>query len=162
MTENTKTPKPARSRRSSKTIAYYEGTGRRKSAIARVRVFATKKGSVMIGDTTYTGGTFLVENKDIKQVFNEQALQILCRRPLTVLEVDDQYVVFVKVRGGGNVSQTGAISLGLARALSQIPSADLREKLRAEDLMTRDSRTRERRMVGTGGKSRRLKQSPKR
>ncbi len=161
MSEQPKTPK-ARSKKSSKSSQYYEGVGRRKSAVARVRVYATKKGEVTIGEATHKAGTYIVNNKPLESVFQMMAYQVMCRKPLRVVDALEQYVVTARVSGGGLVSQTESIVLGLARALAQVPSDDLRTKLKSEGLMTRDARTRERRMVGTGGKSRRLKQSPKR
>lgn len=162
MPSPSKSPKSPRQKRSPKGPSYYEGLGRRKSSIARVRVFATKKGTVTIGDASHKGGTFTVNHKPLETVLTTQALQTICRKPLAVIDAVDQYVVFAQTSGGGSSSQAGAIVLGLARALAKIPSSDLHEKLRHADLLTRDPRTRERRMVGTGGKSRRIKQSPKR
>lgn len=160
MAEEVKTPKIKKTAKSSTT--YYEGVGRRKTAVARVRVYSTKKGSAVIGDTTHKAGSFIVDGKPLEHVFLSKAHQIGCKQPLIVSEAVDQYVVLVKVYGGGLSGQVDAISHGLARALTTIPSEDLKLKLRVAGLLTRDSRTRERRMVGTGGKSRRLKQSPKR
>ncbi len=160
MADDAKTPKARKSTKSSNT--YYEGVGRRKTAVARVRVFSTKKGSATIGETTYKAGSFMVDGKLLGDVFLSKADQMRCMRPLMVSDAVDQYVVLTKVYGGGLSGQVDAISHGLARALSTIPSQDLKLKLRVAGLLTRDSRTRERRMVGTGGKSRRLKQSPKR
>ncbi|MBP6994432.1 30S ribosomal protein S9 [Candidatus Woesebacteria bacterium] len=160
MAEEVKVPKTKKVSKS--TLTYYEGVGRRKSAIARVRLHLTKKGSVVIGETTHKAGAFIVNDKALEKVFISTADQMLCKKPLVVCDSIDSYVVTVKSLGGGRTGQVDAISLGLARALVQIPAADLRPKLKAEGLLTRDSRIRERRMVGTGGKSRRLKQSPKR
>lgn len=160
MAEEAKTQKPKKAAKSN--VTYYEGVGRRKTAVARVRVYSTKKGTVVIGETTYKAGSFVVDSKPLHEVFLSKAHQIDCMRPLVVSDAASQYVVLVKVYGGGLSGQVDAISHGLARALVTIPSQDLRLKLRTEGLLTRDSRTRERRMVGTGGKSRRLKQSPKR
>lgn len=160
MAEEVKAPKTKKASKS--TATYYEGVGRRKSAIARVRIYLTKKGSVVLGETTHKGGTFIVNGQPLEKEFISLADQMLCKKPLVVCDSVDLYVVTVKSLGGGRTGQVDAISHGLARALVQIPAADLRHKLKAEGLLTRDSRIRERRMVGTGGKSRRLKQSPKR
>lgn len=160
MSESTKPTKPRKSAKSTST--YYEGVGRRKSAIARVRAYLTKKGAVTVGQTTYMAGQFFIQNKELANVYSSQADQALCKKPLAVVDALDQYVVMAKVLGGGPTSQIGAIMHGLARALAKVPSEDLKTKLRVAGLLTRDARVRERRKVGTGGKARRVKQSPKR
>jgi small subunit ribosomal protein S9 len=160
MAEEVKTPKPKKAVK--QDITYYEGVGRRKTAIARVRTYIPKKGAVVMGEITHKAGAFIVNGQSLEKVFISKADQIVCRRPLLVTDSVDQYVVMVKVLGGGLSSQVGAIVHGLARALVQIPSTDLRVKLRSQGMLTRDARTRERRKVGTGGKARRIKQSPKR
>ena len=155
--------KPVKNKRPVKqSIVYYEGVGRRKTAIARVRAYIPKKGTVVIGDATYKSGAFIVNGRPLEKVYIAQADQNICRKPLIITDSVDMYVILVKVLGGGLNSQVGAIVHGLARALVQIPSTDLKVKLRSEGMLTRDARTRERRKVGTGGKARRVKQSPKR
>ena len=73
-----------------------------------------------------------------------------------------KYYVTVKVVGGGKKGQLGATVHGIARALAKLDADTLRAPLKKAGLLTRDSRVRERRKVGTGGKARRKKQSPKR
>lgn len=160
MAEVEKTVKPKKATKTD--ITYYEGVGRRKSAVARVRAYSVKKGVATVGATSYKAGTFLVNGKSIEKVFGGKSDQIDCMRPLRVTDSMELYVVSAKTIGGGISGQVDAISHGLARALVNIPSADLKTKLRADNLLTRDSRVRERRKVGTGGKARRVKQSPKR
>lgn len=160
MAEEVKTPKTKKAPK--QTLSYYEGVGRRKSAVARVRVYLPKKGTVVMGDVTHKAGAFILNGKPLEKVFISNADQIMCRKPLVVTDSVEQYVVMVKSLGGGVSSQVGAIIHGLARALVQVPSTDLRLKLRGEGFLTRDARIRERRKVGTGGKARRKKQSPKR
>ncbi len=160
MAEEVKTPKVKKIAK--QDLTYYEGIGRRKSGIARVRIYLPKKGSVVMGEVTHKAGTYIVNGKPLEKAFISKADQIVCKKPLLICDSVDQYVVIVKSLGGGITSQIGAITLGLARALVKVPSTDLRLKLKTEGLLSRDSRIRERRMVGTGGKSRRMKQSPKR
>jgi small subunit ribosomal protein S9 len=160
MAEEVKTPKVKKAPK--QDLTYYEGVGRRKSAVARVRIYIPKKGSVVMGEVTHKSGAYIVNGKTLEKAFISKADQIMCKKPLLVCDSVDLYVVMVKSLGGGISSQIGAITHGLARALVQIPSTDLRLKLKTEGLLRRDSRIRERRMVGTGGKSRRMKQSPKR
>lgn len=160
MAEPVKEKKPRKASKSEKT--YYEGIGRRKSAVARVRIYLVKKGATTIGDKAYKAGDFVVNSKPLASVFVAKSLQLLCMKPLVVTDASAQYVVSATTVGGGPNGQVEAVSHGLARALAQIPSADLKYKLRVAGLLTRDSRIRERRKVGTGGKARRVKQSPKR
>lgn len=160
MAETVKAVKPKKATKSDMT--YYEGVGRRKSAVARVRIYPVKKGVAVIGGVSHKTGEFLVNGKSIEKVFGMKSDQIECKRPLLVTESGELYIVSAKTYGGGTSSQVDAISHGLSRALVCIPSSDLKTKLRTENLLTRDSRVRERRKIGTGGKARRVKQSPKR
>jgi small subunit ribosomal protein S9 len=124
-----------------------EAIGRRKSAIASVRLLSGK------GDITINGKSL---SDHLKNAIAEKSVS----RPLTVTTTT-KYDVSVKVAGGGIKSQVEAISLGLARCLAEVKEGN-RKLLRDANLLTRDSRERQRRMVGMGGKSRRKKQSPKR
>ena len=73
----------------------------------------------------------------------------------------DRFAIVVKVNGGGKEGQLDAVSLGISRAMLKVDDAT-RLVLKKEGLLTRDARVRERRKVGTGGRARRKKQSPKR
>jgi small subunit ribosomal protein S9 len=75
---------------------------------------------------------------------------------------EDRFVTTIHVTGGGKSGQLDDIVHGISRALNLMNTEEYRPTLKAKGLLTRDPRTRERRMVGTGGKSRRAKQSPKR
>jgi small subunit ribosomal protein S9 len=143
-------------------LTYYEGVGRCSESVARVRAYLTKKNIAKIGTKEFKSGEFIVNGKSLEKAFPVKTNQLACMQPLTLAESADRFVVSVKVSGGGVVGQVGAIIHGLARALSCEPTGADRLKMRAAGFLTRDARTRERRMVGTGGKSRRLKQSPKR
>jgi len=83
-------------------------------------------------------------------------------KPFGVTETSDKYYFSGRVTGGGKEGQLAAIILGLSRALVKVSPEKNRIVLRKASLLTRDSRVRERRMVGMGGKARRKKQSPKR
>jgi len=141
---------------------YYEGVGRRRTSVARVRVYHAKKAGVTIDDVSYKPGAYIVNHQEITKWAQTLADAAILKKPLFVLEDEATFVVYAKVTSGGAKGQRDAVVHGLARALANIPSGDVRAKLKAEDLLTRDARTRERRKVGTGGKARRLKQSPKR
>ncbi len=154
----TKTTKPKKE----PSLAYYEAVGRCSEAVARVRAYLVKKGGTKIGEVEYKAGAFIVNDKVLAKAFPLLTDQMVCQKPLKITESTDRFVISVKVSGGGVTGQIGAIAHGLARALSLEPTGADRMKMRASGHLTRDARTRERRMVGTGGKSRRLKQSPKR
>ena len=128
-----------------KKINYTYSTGKRKSATARVRLFKGK------GEST-------VNSVSMDKYFNNDAW----RKPFSVLDVSEKYFVTVRVAGGGKKGQIDAVVHGIARAFSKESKDEFRSALKKAGLLTRDSRIRERRKVGTGGKARRKKQSPKR
>ncbi|MDF1838968.1 MAG: 30S ribosomal protein S9 [Planctomycetota bacterium] len=113
------------------------GLGRRKSAIARVRI---KPGA----------GTFVVNGKPLDQYFTTIQARNAALSALGVLENPKTYDVFCNVGGGGITGQSGAVALGLARALKTINPATF-ESLREEGLLTRDSRSKERKKYGRRG-----------
>ena len=154
----------AKAKKSSVKIdkTYYEGVGRRRTSVARVRVYHAKKAGVTIDDVSFKAGSYIINKKEISKWAQTAADAAILKKPLSVLGDEATFVVYAKVLSGGAKGQRDAIVHGLSRALANIPSGDVRAKLKAEDLLTRDARTRERRKVGTGGKARRLKQSPKR
>jgi small subunit ribosomal protein S9 len=115
---------------------YYQGTGRRKTAVARVRL--------------YPGGTgeFVVNDRPADDYFTpREVLQHAIRLPLELTELLGSYNVLVKVRGGGVASQAGAVQHGVARALLDA-DAELRPTLKRAGLLTRDPRAKERKKVG--------------
>ena len=114
---------------------YFEGIGRRKSATARVRIYASDKPE------------FVVNDKDANDYFSTEDLQYRIRQPLIDTELADKYRVTVKVSGSGVASQADAITLGVARALLEVDE-DLRNKLRDNDLLKRDPRKKERKKPG--------------
>ena len=117
---------------------YTWGLGRRKSAVARVRI---KSGS----------GNFLVNGKPMTDYFTTVRDQNLARMPLAVQEeLSTQYDVWVNVVGGGPHGQAGAVRLGLARALKEANPV-LMEGLREGGLLTRDPRMKERKKYGRRG-----------
>lgn len=107
----------------------YRGTGRRKSAVARVRLIP---GS----------GKFIVNGIDIEKYFNYQNLMDTCREPLKLTSSQDSFDVLCNVKGGGYTGQAGAIRLGVARALLEF-NPDLRSTLKKAGYLTRDSRKKE-------------------
>jgi small subunit ribosomal protein S9 len=129
------------------TGKYYEGVGRRKSAVARVRLFA---GS----------GTFTVNEKPVNDYFHIASLVTEASIPLRATQNESRFTVSAQVKGGGPVGQADAVSLGLARALL---AADMTFKgaLRKAGLLTRDPREKERKKPGLK-KARKAKQYTKR
>ena len=131
-----------------KKLNYTYAVGRRKSASARVRLYRGK-------------GQNTVNSKPVEKYFTSPINADFWSKPFKVLDIADKYYFSVKVKGGGVQAQLTAISHGLARALGK-ENQEFRKDLKKSGLLTRDSRTRERRKVGMGGKARRKKQSPKR
>lgn len=127
---------------------YTYTVGRRKSSVARVRLF---KG---MGDN-------LVNDVVIGKYFPGETAKIIWQKPFSLTETLSKYYVTVKVTGGGKNGQIDAVAMGVARALSAA-NPKFRGVLKKAGLLTRDPRERERRKVGTGGRARRQKQSPKR
>lgn len=124
-----------------------QAVGRRKTAVASVRL-------------TSGNGEIVVNGKPVAEYFPGVTFKSKYTQPFTLTSIA-KYSASVKVAGGGISSQLDALVLGISRALINIKS-DHKIALRASGLLTRDPRERQRRMVGTGGKSRRKKQSPKR
>jgi small subunit ribosomal protein S9 len=114
---------------------YYQGTGRRKTAVARVRLFP---GS----------GEFVVNGKQITEYFGVRDLfQKELVRPLELTGNAASFNVLVKVRGGGVSGQVSAVRHGIARALLDL-NAELRPTLKKAGLLTRDPRVKERKKPG--------------
>jgi small subunit ribosomal protein S9 len=115
----------------------YLGTGRRKTAVARVRL-ATGTGKI-----TVNGRAF-------ENYFPMDTLRGVVSQPLTITGTSEKLDVRVNVSGGGPNGQAGAVRHGIARALLQF-DANLRPALKADGLLTRDSRMRERKKYGQPG-----------
>lgn len=114
---------------------YFQGTGRRKTAVARVRLFPGN-------------GEFVVNDKTPEEYFTgRDLLQYNIRRPLELTDTLGSFNVLVRVRGGGISSQAGAVRHGIARALLDA-NADFRPVLKQDGLLTRDPRAKERKKVG--------------
>ncbi|BBA35994.1 30S ribosomal protein S9 [Methylocaldum marinum] len=127
--------------------AQYYGTGRRKSAVARVYA---KSGT----------GRIVVNDKQLEEYFGRKTDQMVVRQPLELVALMEKMDVFVKVAGGGPTGQAGAIRHGLTRALMSFDET-LRQPLRRAGYVTRDAREVERKKVGLH-KARRRPQYSKR
>jgi len=110
------------------------GTGRRKSAIARVWLQPGE-------------GNITINGRDFKEYLGRPVLEILVKSPLVHLSMDGRYDIKATAKGGGITGQAGAIRLGIARALLTIDE-ELRKELRAGGYLTRDSRVKERKKYG--------------
>ncbi|MBU0619430.1 30S ribosomal protein S9 [Patescibacteria group bacterium] len=132
-----------------KKANYTVAVGRRKCAIARVRLFR-KKGNLVVND------------QPVDQYFPGAVNQVFYEQPFKLAGVLGKYSATIKVVGGGPQSQLEAVIHGLARALNALDRDKYRPVLKKNGLLTRDPRVRERRKAGTGGKARRQKQSPRR
>lgn len=136
--------------------------GRRKSAVARVRLYKSVKSGLMWGNEKIEKGTIVVNTKPAAQYFGTEVMQALFKEPFAITNTLDKYAVSARIVGGGLKGQVEALALGIARALSEVDTDKFRPILKKKGLLTRDSRVRQRRAIGTGGKARRQKQSPKR
>ncbi|MEQ1935263.1 MAG: 30S ribosomal protein S9 [Fimbriimonadaceae bacterium] len=116
-----------------KTETYY-GTGRRKSAIARVWVSPGE-------------GKITVNGRDFKEYLGRPVLEILVKSPLVHLAIEEKFDVRATTKGGGISGQAGALKLGISRALLEVDS-EFRSPLKSEGMLTRDSRVKERKKYG--------------
>jgi small subunit ribosomal protein S9 len=122
-------------------VQYY-GTGKRKSATARV--------FLMLG-----GGQIVVNHVDYQEYFRNRTQQVVVLQPLMQTENNAKFDVYVNVEGGGYSGQAGAVRLGIARALLQFDS-DLRGTLKKAGLLRRDQRVKERKKYGQPGARKRF------
>ncbi|MBI3743952.1 MAG: 30S ribosomal protein S9 [Chloroflexi bacterium] len=126
---------------------YYKGTGRRKRAVAQVRIFSG-------------AGAIVVNGEPIEDAMPMPHLRNIALEPLRVTGNTNRFSAMVKINGGGVSAQAGALSHGLARALLEADPA-YRVQLRKFGLLTRDPREKERRKYGLR-KARKAKQYTKR
>ena len=146
-----------------KNILYYEAVGRRREAVARVRLYIVGKDNVATVDgIKVKKGEIIVNKKPIEQIFSSLQDKIQYLNPFKITQTEERFAVSALISGGGKSGQLGALIHAISRALEKTDKETLRPILKKGKLLTRDSRIRERRKVGTGGKARRVKQSPKR
>lgn len=126
---------------------YFYGTGRRKSAVARVRLYPGQ-------------GPIVVNGKHFEELFPLEVQRRTILEPLKVTDTLDKFNATIKVSGGGNSGQAGAIRHGFARALVQADEG-LKPVLRSHGLLTRDPRAKERKKYGLV-RARKAKQYTKR
>lgn len=143
-------------------LKYYEAVGKRKSAVARVRFYIlAKEKEIALGDSKIKKGEIFINRKPIFDYFKGAVAKIKYEQPFILTNSLERFAVSIYVSGGGQQGQLDAIIHGISRAL-QLADKSNRPILKKKGYLTRDARIKERRKVGTGGKARRKKQSPKR
>ena len=135
--------------------------GRRRAAIARVRIYTKTPDNFKFDEYSVKKGDLVINGRHISQYFSGKTSQAIYEKPLKTTNALGKYAITARVQGGGLQAQLGAFVLGVSRALSAMDES-LKPMLRKKGLLTRDQTVRERRKVGMGGKARRKKQSPKR
>ena len=128
---------------------YKRQAGRRRTSSSRVRLFKGK-------------GQSLVNGIPISEYFPGKVDETKWMAPFELTDTQGKFYVTIKVVGGGKQGQLDASVHGIAKTYDVLDSEKYRQPLKKAGLLTRDARIRERRKVGTGGKARRAKQSPKR
>ena len=128
---------------------YLYGTGRRKSSVARVHVYPNGTGSITIN------------GRSIDEYFGLDTLKMIVRQPLALTGTEEKFDIECRIAGGGVTGQAGAIRHGVARALLQYDSENLRSALKKAGFLTRDPRMKERKKYGLKG-ARRAPQFSKR
>ncbi len=123
-------------------IVEYNGTGKRKSSTARVRLLPG-------------AGQVIVNKRDLNEYFKNETQRTVIRYPLAVTDNLGKFDIRAIVNGGGTSGQAGAIRLGIANALLQF-NAELRPRLKRAGLLTRDSRIKERKKYGQKGARKRF------
>ena len=114
---------------------YFYGTGRRKSSVARVRLYPGT-------------GVVTINGRDIDDYFGLETLKLIVRQPLNLTGLTEKFDIECRVAGGGVTGQAGAIRHGVSRALLQYDSEGLRSALKKAGFLTRDPRMKERKKYG--------------
>ena len=117
-------------------VQYY-GTGRRKTAAARVYL---RPGA----------GTMNINGRGLDSYFPNEVLKMVIKQPLLLTETAEKFDIYVTVAGGGSAGQAGAIRHGISRALLEY-NGELRDRLKSAGLLTRDPRKKERKKYGQKG-----------
>lgn len=148
--------------RTNKTLnkAYTFAVGRRREAVARVRIYSAATVEVFGEDRKR--GDIIVNKKPVAEYFRFASFEPIYKKLLKETGIDGKYIISARVVGGGTSGQLDAVIHGIARALDILDHEKHHKVLLDSGYLTRDSRTRQRRMVGNAGKARRKKSSPKR
>jgi len=124
-----------RVKKSTKKETYFEGIGRRKTAVARVRLFTQGEKQI------------LVNGKPYQSYFPTKELQQIAFSALQAMKADDKFKILARIKGGGICAQSEALRHGISRALVKF-NPDFRKRLRRVGYLTRDPRMRERKKFG--------------
>lgn len=127
------------------SVIQYYGTGRRKTSVARVFLRPGK-------------GTIKVNDRDFDEYFPNKMIKMIVRQPLSVTDTLDRFDIMATVKGGGINAQAGALRHGISKALLEY-NKELRKRLKAEGLLTRDPRQKERKKYGQPGARKRYQYS---
>ncbi len=114
---------------------FFYGTGRRKSSVARVRLY---EGT----------GKIVINGREIDDYFGLETLKVIVRQPLVLTENESRFDIVCNVNGGGVAGQAGAIRHGISRALLECDSEKYRDVLKHKGFLTRDPRMKERKKYG--------------
>ncbi|MFI5265509.1 MAG: 30S ribosomal protein S9 [Candidatus Levyibacteriota bacterium] len=144
------------------TKNYIHAVGRRREAVARVRLYNPTNGKVEVFGEERKRGDIIINKKLIAEYFNFPAYGPKYKKIFEMTGVDGKYIFSARVVGGGLSGQLDAFIHGVARVLDKLDSEKHHKTLSDAGYLTRDPRTRERRKVGNAGKARRKKSSPKR
>jgi small subunit ribosomal protein S9 len=122
---------------STSTMIQYYGTGKRKSAIARIYLRPGK-------------GKITVNSREINEYFPTEILRMMVRQPLLLTDTENKFDILINVCGGGISGQAGAVRHGVSKALVDY-NRELRQRLKKNGFLTRDSRVKERKKYGQRG-----------
>lgn len=142
---------------------YVIAVGRRKSAVARVRLYVHVKPDLKFGNSEVKKGEIFVNEMLISEYFPSDVERKLYTEPMRLTNTHQKnYALTIRVTGGGKSGQLDAVVAAISNVLNKLDREEHRPILKKKGFLTRDARIRQRRNIGTGGKARRKKQSPKR
>ncbi|MBI2617355.1 30S ribosomal protein S9 [Candidatus Gottesmanbacteria bacterium] len=141
--------------------SYYEAIGRRKEAIARVRLYVASEETHIKG-VVIKKGEVVVNSTPVGKYFPGDVYKKMYLEPFQITGTEGRFAVSAIISGGGLSGQVGAFRLGVSRALEKLDKEKHRPTLKKAGFLTRDSRAKERRKAGFAQKARARKQSPKR
>lgn len=127
------------------SVIQYYGTGRRKTSVARVFLRPGK-------------GNIKINERDFDEYFPNKMIKMIIKQPLSVTDTLDRFDIKATVKGGGISAQAGALRHGISKALLEY-NKELRKRLKAEGLLTRDPRQKERKKYGQPGARKRFQYS---
>src|SRR3989339_677050 len=137
-----------------KNIEYYEAVGRRKEAVARVRLYIPGKEKIVtVGTLKIKAGEIFLNEKPLNKSITLERDRNFISLPLSLTKNEGRFAISILTSGGGRASTLDAIVHGISRALEICNKEEYRPILKKQGLLKRDPRKKERRKVGTGGKA---------